>query len=192
MQLRSPVLYPGFAANMGNTSENPVRSHYEHTLPEHGSEIVDKGKWQQSTERKEERPRRRRGDVFVREQERYKREHLQATAQTLGQLLIAAVQNPNDPLSQEAVQALGSFAQAVEKRKGISATSASKEYKAPTTFFLSWAKRYGAIPILSEGSGAGSATILDRERAQKAAELYHEAKQQRIQPRKLLDRMSSS
>jgi hypothetical protein len=176
---------------MNNTSENPVRNHYEHTLPEHGSEIVDKRKWQQSAERKEERPRRRRGDVFVREQERYKRENLQATAQTLGKLLIDAVQNPNDPLSQDAVEALGSFAQAVEKRKGISASSASREFKAPTTFFISWAKQYGAIPILSEGKGQGSALILDREKAQKASELYREAKQQRIQPRKLLDRMTS-
>jgi hypothetical protein len=173
---------------MPNTLEN--HSHYSHILPEHGSEIVNEGKWQQSTERKTEKPRRRRGDVFVRESERYKREHLQATAPTLGKLLVEAVQNPNDPLSQEAAQALGSFAQAVEKRKGISASSASKEFNAPPGFFLRWAKQYGAIPILSEGKGQGSAMILDREKAQKAAELYHEAKQQRKQPKTLLDRMS--
>jgi len=189
--VQSPVSYAGFATNVANNSENPVRNHYEHTLPDHGTEIAREGNWQQSTERKTEKPRRRRGDVFVRERDRYKREHLQATAQTLGNLLVAAIQNPNDPLSQDAVEALGSFAQAVERRKGISASSAAREFNAPITFFISWAKQYGAIPILSEGKGQGSAMILDREKAQKASELYREAKQQRIQPRKLLDRMTS-
>jgi hypothetical protein len=166
------------------------RSHFSHIMPEHGSEIVDTGKWQRRDERKKEKPRRRRGDVYVRGQERYNREHLQATAPTLGKLLIDAVQNPNDPLSQEAVQALGSFAQAVERSKGISANSASKEYNVPTDFLLRWARQYGAIPILSEGKGQGSAIILDREKAEKAAELYHEAKDQKKQPKSLLGRMS--
>jgi hypothetical protein len=189
MPLQSPVSYSGFATNMATHPDKPA--YYSHTMPKHGSEIVREGRWQQSAERKAEKPKRRRGDVFVRERDRYKREHLQATAQTLGKLLIEAVQNPNDPLSQEAVRALGSFAEAAEKRMGISAKSASREFNAPITFFISWAKQYGAIPILSEGTGQGSAMILDREKAQRAAELYREAKQQRIQPRKLLDRMSS-
>jgi hypothetical protein len=170
---------------MAHGSENI--SHYSHIM-----EIVNEGNWQQSTERKPERRRKRRGDVYVRGQERYKREHLQSTAPTLAKLLVEAVQNPDDPLSQVAVQALGSFAQAVEKRKGISASSASREFNVPTDFFLRWARQYGAIPILSEGKGQGSSMILDREKAQKAAELYHEAKQQRKQPKKFLDRMSSS
>jgi hypothetical protein len=178
---------------MGNTPENPARNQYLHaSVPDHAPQIVGEGKFQRSTERKTEKRKTRRGDVFVRGQERYNREHLQATAPTLGKLLVAAVQNPNDPLSLEAVQALGSFAQAVEKRKGISASSASREFNVPTDFFLRWAKKEGIITILSEGKGPGSPTFLDREEARGVADIYHEAKRQGIQPKKLLERMSSA
>jgi hypothetical protein len=180
MPLQSPVSSAGFATNMANTSENI--SHYSHIM-----EIVNEGNWQQSTERKKERPRKRRGDVFVRERERYNREHLQATAPALGRLLIDAVQNPDDPLSQEAVQALGSFAQAVEKRKGISINSAAQEFNVPESFFWRWSKKRRLIPIFSEGKGQGSPTYLDREKTQEVAEVYHEAKRQRKQPKKLLE-----
>jgi hypothetical protein len=103
-----------------------------------------------------------------------------------------ALQDPNHRLRRAAERAMQGFTMAADKPDGISASSASREFNAPTTFFLHWAKRYGAIPILKEGKGQGSKIILDREKAKKAAELYHEAKQQRIQPRKLLKRMSSS
>jgi hypothetical protein len=105
--------------------------------------------------------------------------------------LIAALGNPKHPLRPDAEKAVGGFARASDKSKGISARSASREYHAPTTFFLRWARHFGVIPILEQGKGQGSALILDREKARQAAELYHEAKQQRIQPKKLIDRMSS-
>jgi hypothetical protein len=75
--------------------------------------------------------------------------------------------------------------------QGITASSASREFNVPLSFLLRWAKELGAIPILSEGTGQGSATYLDREKAREAAELYHEAKRQKIQPQKLLERISS-
>jgi hypothetical protein len=75
--------------------------------------------------------------------------------------------------------------------QGITASSASREFNVPINFLLRWAKELGAIPILSEGTGQGSATYLDREKAREAAELYHEAKRQKIQPKKLLERLSS-
>jgi hypothetical protein len=50
---------------MANTSENP--SHYRHTMPEHGSEIVDEGKWQPSKELEVVKPRKRRGIVYERQ-----------------------------------------------------------------------------------------------------------------------------
>jgi hypothetical protein len=76
--------------------------------------------------------------------------------------------------------------------QSITASTASREFNVPINFLLRWAKELGAIPILSEGTGRGSATYLDREKARYVAELYHEAKRQRIQPKKLLERMSSS
>jgi DNA-binding transcriptional MerR regulator len=75
--------------------------------------------------------------------------------------------------------------------QGITANAAAREFKVPTNFLLRWAKELGVIPIVSEGKGAGSATYLDREKAREVAELYHEAKRQKIQPKKLLERMSA-
>ena len=75
--------------------------------------------------------------------------------------------------------------------QSITARTASREFNVPINFLLRWAKELGAIPILSEGTGRGSATYLDREKARKASELYHEAKRQKIQPKKLLERLSS-
>jgi DNA-binding transcriptional MerR regulator len=75
--------------------------------------------------------------------------------------------------------------------RGITARSASREFNVPTNFLLRWAKKEGIIPIISEGTGVSSATYLDREKAKEAAELYHEAKRQKIQPIKLYQRMSA-
>ena len=75
--------------------------------------------------------------------------------------------------------------------QGITASAASREFNVPISFLLRWAKTEGVIPILSEGKGQGSATYLDREKAREAAELYHEAKRQKPQPIKLLERLSS-
>jgi transcriptional regulator with XRE-family HTH domain/DNA-binding transcriptional MerR regulator len=75
--------------------------------------------------------------------------------------------------------------------QGITASSAAREFNVPINFLLRWAKELDVIPILSEGTGQGSATYLDREKAREAAELYHEAKRQKIQPNKLLERLTS-
>jgi DNA-binding transcriptional MerR regulator len=75
--------------------------------------------------------------------------------------------------------------------QGITAHAAAREFNVPTNFLLRWAKELGIIPILSQGTGRGSATFLDREKAREVAEIYHEAKRQKIQPKKLLERMSA-
>jgi hypothetical protein len=75
--------------------------------------------------------------------------------------------------------------------QGITAHAAAREFNVPTKFLLRWAKQLGVIPILSEGTGQGSATYLDRGKTREVAELYHEAKRQKIQPKKLLERMSA-
>jgi transcriptional regulator with XRE-family HTH domain/transposase len=125
------------------------------------------------------------GDIYDSGRERYNREHLQATAPTLGKLLLDAIQNPDNPLSQSAVRALGEFAQEAVRIRGISASAAAKEFKVPTDFLLRWAKEEGIISILSEGTGAGSPTYLDREEAQEAANIFREAKERGRQPLRL-------
>jgi hypothetical protein len=164
---------------MSSTSEHRVESHYSHaSIPHHVDDLHKQAENPQAQrEGTGEQALPRQGVIFDSSHVR---------------LLLEAIGDPNHPLRQQAERAVGGFAEVAEKRKGISANSASREFNAPTTFFLTWAKQYDAIPILSEGKGQGSAIILDREKARQAAELYHEAKQQRIQPRKLLNRMSSN
>ena len=120
-----------------------------------------------------------------------KREHLPATYQRHAELLFEALENPDHELRQAAEQGLRGFAEAAVKNKGMSVNSAAQEFDVPAHFLLRWAKQMGIIPILLEGKGPGSATYIDREKARKAAEIYHEAKQLGIQPKKLLERMSS-
>src|SRR5918999_1703052 len=133
----------------------------------------------------------KKGDVYDRDREHYSRERLQATAPTLSKLLLEAIANPDDPLSPSAVRALGEFAKDAVKIRGISANSAAREFNAPPDFFIRWAKELGIIPVLLEGTGQGSATILDREKAQEAADTFHEAKRQGIRPSKLHRKMAS-
>lgn len=76
-----------------------------------------------------------------------------------------------------AEQAVRGFAEAVEKPQGISLNSAAREFNVPQELFWRWVKGRGIIPILSEGKGSGSPTLIDRGKAQEVAEAYHEAKQ---------------
>jgi hypothetical protein len=95
-------------------------------------------------------------------------------------------------LRQPAEQALQRFVAAAAKDmaadKGMSVNAAAREFNVPGDFLLRWAKEKGIIPILVEGKGIGSPTYIDREKAQEIAELYHEAKRQKVQPIKLLKR----
>jgi hypothetical protein len=86
---------------------------------------------------------------------------------------------------------LGQFAKDAVKIRGISANAAAREFNAPPDFFTRWAKELGIIPVLLEGTGQGSATILDREKAQESAETFHEGKRQGIRPSKLHRKMAS-
>jgi transcriptional regulator with XRE-family HTH domain len=103
-------------------------------------------------------------------------------------LFNAALRDPNHPNRREAEQAMRGFARAVEKPKGMSIRSAARELNVPQAFLWRWTKQMGIIPVLAEGSGSGSDTLIDREKAQEVSEIYREAKQQRIQPIKLYQR----
>jgi hypothetical protein len=65
MLLQSPVSYSGFATNMAANAEKPA--YYSHTLPEHGSEIVNEGKWQPSKEPEVAKPGKKYGVVYERQ-----------------------------------------------------------------------------------------------------------------------------
>jgi len=168
---------PDCAPNMSNIAENPVRNHYLHAperLEEHKADLDDQAKNPQ-------KPREGNGEKAVSMQRVvFDSRHVD--------LFNQAVQDPNHRLRRAAEQAMRGFARAAEKPEGISIHSAAREYNVPQTFLWRWAKIKGIIPILLEGKGKGSATLIDRERAQEVAGIYHEAKDLGIQPNQLLIR----
>jgi hypothetical protein len=164
---------------MATNSENPVpiRNHYSHnsaSLPDHVTDLQKQAENPQSPqEGSGEKAVPMQGVIFD-------RNHYD--------LFTEALQDPNHPLRQAAEQAMRGFARAAEKPKGMSIRSASRELNVPHAFLWRWARQFGIIPILAEGSGSGSNTIIDREKAQEAAEFYREGKQQHVQPIKLYQR----
>ena len=159
---------------MVNTPENPARNHYLHaSVPEHKADLDDQAKNPQAPrERTGERALLMEGVIF---ENRYAKR------------LFEALDNPNDPDRLAAEKALWGFTRAVDKPDGITINSAAQEFNVPENFFWRWAKERRLIPIVSEGKGQGSPTYLDKEKAQEVAEVYHEAKRQRRQPKKLLE-----
>jgi transposase-like protein len=105
-------------------------------------------------------------------------------------LFNAALENPDHEHRRAAERAMRGFTRAVEKPEkpqGISINSAAREYDVPQSFLWRWSKQRRVIPIVSEGIGSGSPTYVDREKAHEVAEIYHEAKRQKRQPKKLLE-----
>jgi hypothetical protein len=164
---------------MGTTSENPVRNHYMHAperVKEHKADLDDQAKNPQVQEEgRKEKAVPMQHVVFVNRQAR---------------LLLEALGNPNHPNRRDAERAMRGFTRAVEKPQkpqGISINAAAEEFNVPENFFWRWSKQRRVIPIVAEGIGQGSPTYLDKEKAQEVAEVYHEAKRQRRQPKKLLE-----
>jgi hypothetical protein len=102
-----------------------------------------------------------------------------------------ALRAPKHEHRRAAQRAMRGFVRAVEKPtekpQGISINAAAEEFNVPSNFFWRWSKQRRVIPIVSEGTGRGSATILNREKAREVAELYHQAKREGRQPKKLLE-----
>ena len=158
-----------------------------------GTNAPERGRGQPSRRERGRKPAspeqagKRGGVLYEGSRARYTREHLQATAPTLTQRMVDAVNNPDDPLSSAAVQALGSFAEAAEKSKVVTINAAAREFNVPENFLRRWSKQRRVIPIVVEGKGQGSPTYLDREKTQEVTEIYHEARRQGRQPKKLLE-----
>jgi transcriptional regulator with XRE-family HTH domain len=162
-----PLLDPEKGADSAQyplKTENPIPIHYPHrSVPDHAPQLVKEGKWEQAPKK---------GVVF-------EARH--------ANLLFEALENPDHEHRQAAERAVHRFAREVEKPQGISINSAAQEFNVPLNFLWRWAKERHVIPIVWEGRGIGSATYLDWEKTQEVAEIYHEAKRQRKQPKKLLE-----
>jgi hypothetical protein len=164
---------------MVNTFENLARNTYLHeNLPAHLKDLRDQANNPQAQkEGNREKAVPMQQVIFVNRQAR---------------LLLDALGNPNHPNRRDAEQAMRRFSRSVEKRaiekpKGMTLNSAAQEFNVPRNFIWRWSKQRRVIPIVAEGSGIGSPTYLDREKAQEVAEIYHEAKRQGVQPKKLLE-----
>jgi hypothetical protein len=176
--VQSPASYPGFATNMVTNSEHRVRIPYARTsVKEHVDDLRKQAENPHTpVVGKGEKAVPMQHVVFVNRQAR---------------LLLEALGNPNHPNRREAQQAIRRFTLAVEKPQekpqGMTMNSAAQEFNVPRNFLWRWSKQRRVIPILEEGTGIGSPTYLDREKAQEVAEIYHEAKRQGKQPKKLLE-----
>jgi hypothetical protein len=168
------VVFPDFAPNIATNPENPIR-HYSHTsVTDHVDDLRKQAKNPQA-------PRVGNGEKAVPMQRVvFEPRHID--------LFNQALKDPNHQHRQEAEKAMRGFTRAVEKPKGMSIRSASRELNVPQAFLWRWTKQMRIIPILAEGSGSGSNTLIDREKAQEVAEIYREAKQQHVQPIKLYQR----
>jgi hypothetical protein len=160
---------------MANVFENPKRINYFHEqVKEHLDDLAEQAK-------NPREPRVGNGERGVPMQRvAFDSKHID--------LFNAALNDPNHPNRRAAENAMRGFARTVEKPKGMSINAAARELNVPQRFLWSWAREKGIIPILVEGSGSGSNIIIDWEKAREAAEFYHEAKQQHIQPIKLYQR----
>jgi hypothetical protein len=174
-----PVSIAGFSPNMVTNPGHHVRIPYAHeSVPQHVGDLRNQAENPQAPKvASGEKTSSMQHVVFVNRQARR---------------LLDALGNPNHPNRHEAELAIRGFTRAVvrkieEKPQGISINAAARESNVPENFLWRWSRQRHVIPIIAEGFGQGSATYLDRDKAQEVAELYHEAKRQRKQPKKLLE-----
>jgi hypothetical protein len=162
---------------MVNTPDNPARNHYFHAperLQEHKADLDDQARNPQvAREGTGEKGLPMQGVIFD-------RRHID--------LFNQALQDPNHEYRRAAERAMRGFTRVVEKPKGMSIRSAARELNVPQAFLWRWTARMGIIPILAAGSGSGSDTLIDKDKAQEVAEIYREAKKQHVQPIKLYQR----
>jgi hypothetical protein len=162
---------------MPTNPEHPVRIPYSHaSVPDHVDDL-------QKQAENPQKPREGSGEKVVPMQRVvFDRRHID--------LFNQALQDPNHEHRRAAERAMRGFTRAVEKPEkpqGISINAAAEEFNVPENFFWRWSKQRRVIPIVAEGIGQGSPTYIDKEKAQEVAEIYHEAKRQRRQPKKLLE-----
>jgi hypothetical protein len=161
------VSYAGFATNLATNLEKPA--YYPHTMPDHGAQIVDEGKWQQRNELKIENPQvqraRKREKAHPMPQVVYDRRHVD--------LFNEALNNPDHRLRTAAEQAMQGFTVAAEKAKIATLSQASREYHIPLKNLSEWVRK-GLLPYTREKN----AIILRRESLDKVAPVYHKATEQ--------------
>jgi hypothetical protein len=155
-----------------NTPENPVRFPYFHaSLPEHKADLDDQARNPQTL-------RAGNGEkVEPMQTVVFDRRHIT--------LLNKALRNPNHPLRQQAVQAMGGFVMATDRAEITTLTQAAKEYGIPQTNLSDWVAK-GVIPYEKRDEYA---VYVRRGTLDKVAPVYHQAKEQGKLAAPILKRM---
>jgi MerR HTH family regulatory protein len=172
-------------ANVSPENHIPIRNHYPHasdSVPEHVGDLHRQAENPQA-------PRIGEGEKAVPMQPQvvYQSRH--------SKLLLEALENPNHKYRQRAIQAVRRFSAAIEKDmaqdliqdKGILMEQASRKYGVPASTLRGW-EAMGLLTVLYRGRGKQGVYYNEEEVAQ-AAPVYHEAKQQGVQPAKRLKAM---
>jgi transcriptional regulator with XRE-family HTH domain len=145
---------------------------YPHRMPEHGSQIVQEGKW-------EEAPKK---TVYKRPRSHFDSDYLQANADSVTSILNNTLKN-NDPiLTPDLKQALHVIMESVAKSKGASLSKTSRKHNIPLKTLSDYVAK-DLIPVLYRDKNT---IYLANETAEEVSLDYREAKDRRRQPARLL------
>jgi hypothetical protein len=134
---------------MATNPENPVRINYSHTsVPHHVDDL----------RKQAENPQAPRGESG---EKGLPMQGVIFDSRDID-LFNQALQDPNHKHRREAVKAMRGFTRSLEKPKGMSISSASREFNVPLNFLWRWSKQRHVITIVSEGIGSGSATYEEK------------------------------
>jgi transcriptional regulator with XRE-family HTH domain len=148
----------GADSEQNGLKENPLPIHYQHTMPEHGSHIVDEGKWQRAPKI---------GVVFQNSD---------------AKLLFDALGNPDHEYRLAAENAMRGFANDVKNAKVASLSQVSRELGIPHKNLSEWVAK-GLIPYEYRDKNA---LYLSKEVVQEVDRDNEEAKEMGIQTARLL------
>jgi ribosomal protein S6--L-glutamate ligase len=146
------------AANTTTQEAQPVRIHYPHTMPEHGSQIVDEGKWKQAPKK---------GVVFQNSDVK---------------LLFDALGNSDHEYRLVAEKAMRGFTKDVKRGKVTSLNQTSRDLSIPHKNLSEWVAK-GLIPYEYRDKNA---IYLAKDVAQELGRDNQEAKEMGIQTARLL------
>jgi transcriptional regulator with XRE-family HTH domain len=147
--------------------------HYPHAMPDHGSQIVGEGKWQEAPKK---------GVVYKRPRSHYDSDYLHQNADNVLSILSNALKTNDPALPAESKQALHVAVESVVKSRGASLSQASRKNNIPLKTFSDYVAKE-LIPVLYRDKNT---IYLADDIAEEVSRDYQEAKETGIPPARLL------
>ena len=166
-------LLADLASNLVQPEAQPVRIHYPHTMPDHGSDIVAEGKRQQAPNK---------GEVYKRPRSHYDSDYLRENARHIVSILGDALENDDPVLSPDRKQALHVVVESIVKKKGASLNKVSHEKHIPHPSLADWVRK-GLVPVLYRDKRT---IYLANEIAEEVSHDYQDAKEMNYSAARLL------